>query len=174
MQAPLYSQIPIDLLKKVKSHSENKRKRSIDLYDEYEFSEPQNVCDEVTSSRPSNKPEEPEIFIEPCEPVDPIEPRTREVACQTEKEQEQEPPGSCTCTCSAKTETVLISQSSQTPEFSVTNSQHRNNLEAETLSVGYKPIYSIPGMRGLAPPLKIGLTLPKGKKRKVIYPGLEE
>lgn len=50
--------------------------------------------------------------------------------------------------------------------------QFKAYLEQQSLS-HYKPMYNIPQAHGNRPPLKIGLTLPKGKKRKVFYPDLE-
>lgn len=47
--------------------------------------------------------------------------------------------------------------------------EYRNQLKAQSLTENFKPMYSLSsGLMG--PPLKIGLTLPRGVKRKVFYP----
>lgn len=50
--------------------------------------------------------------------------------------------------------------------------QYVSELEINSLT-SYRPIYSLPLTCGKQPPLKIGMTLPKGKKRKVFYPDEE-
>lgn len=49
--------------------------------------------------------------------------------------------------------------------------QYRSKLHADSI-VAFKPMYSLRGSQN--PPLKMGLTLPKGVKRKVFYPDDED
>lgn len=62
---------------------------------------------------------------------------------------------------------VLVSKSSQTDDDLY--EQYKNQLQANAI-VGYKPMHSFPKQKGSQPPLRLGLTVPKGKKRKVFYP----
>lgn len=49
---------------------------------------------------------------------------------------------------------------------------YRIHKQAQQFEI-FKPMYSIPKHNGRLPPLKLGLTLPKGRKRKVYYPDEE-
>lgn len=75
----------------------------------------------------------------------------------------------------------MISRSTQTikvypfniPDEELTYDDYKSQLQAQSLEFRSN-IYPIPKRNGKAPPLKIGLTLPKGRKRKVFYPDDEE
>lgn len=51
--------------------------------------------------------------------------------------------------------------------------EYKTHLKSETMS-NFKPMYQLNNNDKENPPLKIGLTLPRGVKRKVYYPDLEE
>lgn len=73
----------------------------------------------------------------------------------------------------------VVSVKTQTIESFMRNpfgsyNEHINQVKADSLGC-YKPMYSIPkAANGQQPPLKIGLVLPRGKKRKVFYPDEQE
>lgn len=79
-----------------------------------------------------------------------IGPKTHTVACQTEES--------------------LLNRPLTMSDYE----HHRNNTNCRFPESFSRPMYAIPRRKGGEPPLKIGLTLPKGRKRRVIYPHLEE
>lgn len=65
----------------------------------------------------------------------------------------------------------LVSKETQTTDSFVTDSvyhEFKTHLQSQSLSSS-KPMYSLSKNKS-EPPLKIGLSLPKGRKRKVFYP----
>jgi len=164
MDQPLFSQIPSIILKKT-------RPRVIKFLDE----SPSIFGEEVSSSRRDLQPSENDELYEDQDMT--IE-RPKKSSLKTNKTKRPEPFD--VETADAKIQTDLkpdtIERGTQTDVTcgraslaEIFHEQYQNQLEAQSLA-GYKPMFAIPKCEGQAPPLKIGLTLPKGKKRKVYYP----
>lgn len=162
MDSVIFSQIPSIVLKKHKPAivKERGRKR-VKFQDDIQSKE-------VSSSRIEPELEEnheisQETDVDGDEPVD-VDDSTRETADAIIQTETYIP-----ATKSVETQTETSYSKSPLKD---SREQYVSELEVNSLS-SYRPIYSSPLQCVEQPPLKIGMTLPKGKKRKVFYPGEE-
>lgn len=159
MDSVIFSQIPSSVLKKHRPASTRERKKKIKFWDDNHGKEVLSSRDEVVSDISSQNKESQNTVVEGAEPIEEVlevsKIETSSVATQTDP-----PP---LVTVDTQTEPSFKSPLKDSHE------QYKNELEVNTLS-SYQPLYSLPLACGKQPPLKIGMTLPKGKKRKVFYP----
>ena len=190
--AQLFSQIPSAVLNKINADEYTRKKRkTVKFYDdifetESELIQENATSEQVTSSKgetdPSESPEKSVIFktdtITSCKPQKSALKITEEIKSPSSSPLKETSDAILQADLSLK----LIGVGTQTDEsFFKTiaplglcsycrqcRAQQANSLSHEANV--FKPMYSIPKRAGEAPPLKIGLSLPKGKKRKVYYP----
>lgn len=152
MDPPIFSQIPTIVLEKINHelHTNqvcNKKRKRLTWNHEITKGDEENT---ILETKKVWQPDKTQAVIEPKEFQDAI--------IQVDLSPDVFTRGTQT------DETCLKSSSSISYE-----SQYKNQLEMNSLSV-YRPLYSFGSRNGRQPPLKIGLSLPKGKKRKVFYP----
>lgn len=170
----VFSQIPHIVLNKI--DPQELYKYDIDI-EENDFEEFQGIKEfkEAEGLKKLEEHKEPEGFKEPKSRIK-----------KTVKFSDDMPDEVTNSTCSTldaiiqtDAKPALVDRGTQTTEPYPTISQFydRDQLKSqvESLSLcGYKPMYSTSKRKGKEPPLKIGLTLPKGKKRKVYYPDYDD
>lgn len=185
MDAPLFSQIPAVVLKKVGPEGTLSRKRkAVKFYDDDDLEQESEeaISEEVTSSghatesqeshRSSNSHKSNEIRTLPIKSA---LKKTKKRKASPDKELiVDEGVDAITQT---NPEPAKISRQSQTDIVFPVNlttddsiyDDYTSRLQAQSLE--FRPnILPIPKRDGKQPPLKIGLILPKGKKRVVFYP----